>query len=112
MSRPQLTQNHAPQRMRRIVKDTMITAKGLESRYECPDCHKSIWYKLSGQRIGSFMCDGRTTGTVIPMPRVGLTPYVVHPREVITLLMELAEHTTPPLKRRALLMVRRLEAID
>jgi len=100
------TLNHPPRKMRRIVRDTKVSAKLIESRFECPSCQRSIWRELEdGQRI---LCDGESVATVLPVTAQELGP--PSPEELIDILREvLRVNLNPLLRLRIVAMVRRLK---
>jgi len=98
---------HPPRRMRRIVRDTKVSSTLIESRFECQTCHRSVWRELDSQRQRTYLCDGQTVATVLPMAAPQGPP---SQQDLIDLLREILRSNLHPLLRvRIIGMVRRLK---
>ena len=103
---------HPPHKMRRMLKETLITEDGMESRYECDICGKSVWFPL--KQDSKYMCAGSSVAPVVALPMPIMLPAdesPPKPQELIDLFKQILrdQHLNVPLRVRIVGMVRRLK---
>jgi hypothetical protein len=102
---------HTPEKMRRIVRDTKVTEAGLESRFECPACHRSVWRSLMDHQPTMYACNGQSVASAAPLPHQA--PGTPSAEETIDVLRETLRHNTlhPQLRMRIIALIRRLRSV-